>query len=240
MTDKVNRYIIYTVIGLAIFVMLGVIGLTVYVASCVSKDVSFEEWISASKKFSKDAVEMDDPSIKYLTCPDDKELIDFFKQHKKDFETMNAMFLEDNLSSLNSLLAYDKENRMAIYPYVKKLKLGDDSGKEHLFTIEKERYDKYRTLMKACKVDEIQYLGEDKEIGVGFRMFNESLEPGKEADDADFFKRKGVSYWKNPDFQTYDSTSDIAPDDGYTYGAVKIDSQPNWYVWLWVQSQKSK
>lgn len=237
MSDKTNRYIIYTIVALAVFGFVGVVALTILFASSISKDVPLEEWVSASKKFSDDAAELDKKNS-FQTFPSDKELSDYFNLHKTEFDLMNSMFLEDKLSSLNSLFAYDKENRMAMYPYVKTLKLEDGKGKSNFFSITKERYDKYRTLMKACKVDEILSLDEDSDIGVGFTMYSESLEPKKDVDDSEFFKKKGVSYWKEDDFQAYDSTDDIAPDDGTIYGSVKIDSHPHWFVWLWEQHPK--
>ncbi|MCW5823893.1 MAG: hypothetical protein KIT34_13895 [Cyanobacteria bacterium TGS_CYA1] len=237
MTDNKNKYIIYTIIALAVFGFLGLVGLTIFFTASLSKDVPLHEWVSASKKFGDDALEMEN-TVTFQTCPTDDELSAFFKLHRNEFDLMNSMFLEDKLSSLNVLVAYDKDNKMAMYPYVKALKFEDEKGSTGFFSIEKERYDKYRALMKACKVNEIVSLDEDSDIGVGFTMFSESLEPGKDPEDANFFKRKGVSYWKKADFQAYDSTSDIIAEDNYTYGSVQIDSEQHWFIWLWMQSPK--
>jgi len=233
MTDKTNKNIIYIIVALAIFGLAGIIGLTLFFTSSVSKDVSFSDWLSASKKISDDANEMDS-SVTFQSCPTDQELSDFFKLHRKEFDLMNTMFIEDKFSSLNFMFACDKDNRTAMYPYVEKLDLGKDAQKA-VFAIPKKRFDKYRELMKACKVDEIYSQGESEQVGVSFNMYGESLQKGKEPDDADFFKRKGISYWLKPNLQTYDSTDDIIPEDNYTYGAVKIDSEPHWFLWLWMQ-----
>ncbi|MBY0384982.1 hypothetical protein K2X05_07475 [bacterium] len=238
MTTKSNKYIIYSIIALAIFGFLGVVGLTLFFASSISKDVSFHEWISASKKFSDDAVEID-KKVTFQTLPSDKELSDFFKLHQKEFDLMNTMFLEDKISSLNALFAFDKDNRMAMYPYIEKLDFGKDAGKA-VFSIARKRYDKYRELMKSCKVEEIHSLDEENEDCVGFTMYNESLVPGKDTEDAEFFKRKGVSYWKNADFDSYQSTDEIKPVDGAIYGSVEIEPKSHWFVWLWVQLPDKK
>lgn len=236
MTDKKNKYIIYTIIALAAFGFLGLVGLTIFFTSTVSKNVPLHEWISASKKFGDDAVELEN-TVTFKTCPKDDELSAFFKLHKKEFDLMSTMFLADKFSSINPMLATDQDNRIAMYPYVEKFDLGKDAGKV-VFAVPKERFDKYRELMKACRVADIFKLGEPSEEGVGFTMYSESLEPGKDAEDADFFKRKGVSFWKKADFQIYDSTEDIIPEDNYTYGSVQMDSEKQWFIWFWMQSPK--
>lgn len=238
MTTQTNKYIIYSIIALAIFGLLGIVGLTLFFASSVSKDVSFQDWISASQKFGDDAVEID-KKVSFQTLPSDKELSEFFKLHQKEFDLMNAMFLEDKITSLNALFAFDKDNRMAMYPYIEKLDLGKDVGKA-VFSIPRKRYDKYRELMKSCKVEDIHSLDEEKEGCTGFTMYNESLVPGKDAEDAEFFKRKGVSYWKNADFESYQSTNEIQPVDGTIYGSVEIEPRSHWFVWLWAQLPKKK
>jgi len=238
MTNQSNKYIIYTIIALAIFSLFGIIGLTVLFASSVSKDVSFQDWISASQKFGDDAIEID-KKVSFATMPSDKELSEFYKLHQKEFDLMSTMFLEDKFTSLNMLFAYDKDSRMAMYPYLEKIDLGEDA-KKAVFSIPKKRYDKYRELMKSCKVEDIHSLDENNEDGAGFTMYNESLVPGKDAEDADFFKRKGISYWKKADFDSYDSTDQIESVDGATYGSVQIEPKSHWFVWLWMQTPNKK
>ncbi len=238
MTTKSNKYIIYSIITLAIFGFLGVVGLTLFFASSVSKDVSFQDWISASQKFGDDAIELD-KKVSFKTLPSDKELCEFYKSHQKEFDLMSTMFLEDKFTSLNALFAYDKDNRMAMYPYLEKIDLGEDA-KKAVFSIPKKRYDKYRELMKSCRVEDIHSLDENNEDGAGFTLYNESLVPGKDAEDADFFKRKGISYWRNADFDTYQSTDEIKQVDGAIYGSVKIEPKSHWFVWLWVRLPDKK
>ncbi|QQR57224.1 MAG: hypothetical protein IPG59_19905 [Candidatus Melainabacteria bacterium] len=130
MTNQSNKYIIYTIIALAIFSLFGIIGLTVFFASSVSKDVSFQDWISASQKFGDDAIEID-KKVSFATMPSDKELSEFYKLHQKEFDLMSTMFLEDKFTSLNMLFAYDKDSRMAMYPYLEKIDLGEDAKKRY-------------------------------------------------------------------------------------------------------------
>lgn len=229
MNDRNRKLLVITVIGMAVFGLIASIMLVVYLTFAAGNFASFEEWVSASSKFCKDAEEFVDKEY-FVKYPSDEEIKKAFQSHKSDFELFKSMFVEDKLSNLRPLTAYDVDGRLAIYPYIGSEKL-DPKVKENMFMLSRARYDKYRDLMKACKVVEAFSLGDNQNDGVGFTMYSKSLEPGKDVEDAKYYKEKGVSFWNEINFETFKTTGDVSPDeDGRHSGGVKIDS--NWMVWI--------
>ncbi len=220
------------IVLLALFAIFIVVAVYL-VENTLGKDVSFQNWVSASQKFSNDAKERKMKNS-FKTCPSDIDVRELYKQHKKEFDLINTMFIEDKLDSLNSLYAYHNDGRLATYPYVDKLDLGE-SYKKATFVIPQKRYDTYRKLMKSCKVDWIISLSDEKHVCVGFEMFSESLENGIDAENAKFFKRKGVCYLQQADFKPYQTTDAIKPKHGFINGAAQLEPQSHWYIWLCAQ-----
>lgn len=125
-----------------------VLGGLVFAAICLSmKD------FSSKVSYFQSAFEVETPY--FSNFPDDQELKDLFNKNKESFHELAKMAQEDKLSSFRKSWIFHKDCSMVFFPYI----LGEFPSDK---IISRERFFKYLTLMKECKIQDFGYECDDQ------------------------------------------------------------------------------
>lgn len=172
MDSRVIRISVIVVLS-AIFV--GILSFAIMLIQFSNKQkMSLQELTAATIQLVKDS-EFEENQQYFQSRPRDGELAALFKEQRGAFLELKEMVESDKLESIAYVEVKRKDGKFAIYPYYGNIsELDDPTTNIKMFNFSKERFDKYRLLMRKCKVAFIRSVFSEYTGGIEFVLWGDS------------------------------------------------------------------